>query len=1104
MKHKILFLLTALLCSVTIAYGQTITSLANADPQKSYVITSANATLSQGGKMRVDGGAVSATTTGTTTNDTHRFAFVKDPFNSTAAYYLYNVGAGKFVTKNGNNLALSDTPGEQVYIRTSGSYINVNIGSSGNTYLRITRNAVSTRNNISNANDRHTITQDGDFNSFSLWAKFLKSNKYYTITANASQLSFYADGNGIRGASRGNSTAEAYRFAFIQRSGNFYLYSVGQSKFVTLDDNNNCRLTDKPDMAANTTLDTGTGDNDYPFVVCMGDRVYCQAGGGNIFNWYPWTNDGNNMVQIREVADFNPSVAEALLPTPIANLSATSNYKSYTIRQEGNPYGMYAFDDKTTISSTNDWNQKFPRKSSDPHQQFAFIQYNGNYYLYSVSRKMFISTGSESILGTGTFSCIGVTEGVLNQYLTLRSTGNSNFPAQIQVGGQNVQLNDWHGNIYSYQENHQIFEAEDFDPTEALGLLSGQYKLVNYRVVYAGDGSTVYTESKVVAKKGAAQLPPGFTDNGLMTYTYSPATIGDASTEVTVTATWNGPFELSANYASARWYFLKLKGNHFVTYTAGNTPNVASPTTNAATEGTQWAFIGNPYTGLTLVNQAAGSSNKLVSDDPSGDGNSGGSTYATLQTSGSKDKWIPSKSTYLDGGFFLRNVDGYYLNHRSDANLAYWTGGHDLGSTFQVETVASLVDELEPWFTKHIGEYFALPQTVVDALLPTYQNYHANGCTLAQFRNLKTQISDGTKKPATGYYRIKTTGSRDGGTPTYLTCPDGQKLSTVTTTGTAATVVKLTGTFPNYTLQIQDRYCKWFERNWSVPALVSTDASEAGSLTFSIHSPGIASILNQTSTFFFHEDAAHNVVAWTDAADAEASKWMVEDATSTNLTLNTANDLSGHNRAYATAYLPFDVTLPDGVKAFALTSPHPRSAGDETLIINPTDIGREVPAGTPVLIASDTAGTLAAIIGTVTATAPEANILQGIYFPETSTGTSHLVLNKNAAGNIGFYNLKSGNTLQANRAYIPYSQGISNTNGTSSARDICIFWNFDIDDEATISDVTQLVKLLLRQKDGGDANLAPSTEGLKFTDVNGDGKVTIADVTALVNKILGK
>ncbi|MBQ9559751.1 MAG: hypothetical protein IJV08_07170 [Bacteroidaceae bacterium] len=100
--------------------------------------------------------------------------------------------------------------------------------------------------------------------------------------------------------------------------------------------------------------------------------------------------------------------------------------------------------------------------------------------------------------------------------------------------------------------------------------------------------------------------------------------------------------------------------------------------------------------------------------------------------------------------------------------------------------------------------------------------------------------------------------------------------------------------------------------------------------------------------------------------------------------------------------------------------------------------------------------------------------------------------------------MKSGSTLQANRAYIPYSQGISNTNGTSSARDICIFWNFDIDDEATISDVTQLVKLLLRQKDGGDANLAPSTEGLKFTDVNGDGKVTIADVTALVNKILGK
>ena len=823
------------------------------------------------------------------------------------------------------------------------------------------------------------------------------------------------------------------------------------------------------------------------------------------------------MLQITGVQNktFDNTAAVAKLKDPITDLSQTSNNKCYTIA--GCTHGAILTKANENLISTNNGQgdirceREVPSNSFDERQQFAIIQYNGHYYLYSVSAKKFAkydASGSQIVL---TDNVADYSSGVC--YVTATSgTGGAtvpgSYPIRLKINGHYFQLgnnlfvwdydNDW-GN------NQQIYEAEDFDPTEALQLLSGQYKLVDYRVVYAGDGSTVYTESKVVVKKGdAPQLPPGFTDNGLMTYTYSPATISDATTEVTVTATWNGPFELSANYASARWYFLKLKGSRFVTYTSGTTPNVASPTTNAATEGTQWAFIGNPFTGLTLVNQAAGNSHKLVSNDPSGDGNSGGITYATLQTSGSKDKWIPSKSTYLGGGFFLRNVDGYYLNHRSDANLAYWTDGHDRGSTFQVETVASLVDELEPWFTQHIGEYFALPQTVVDALLPTYQNYHSNGCTLAQFRNLKTQISDGTKKPATGYYRTKTLGIRDGGTPTYLTCPDGQKLSTVTTTGTAATVVKLTGTFPNYTLQIQDRYCKWFEWNWSVPALVSTDASEAGSLTFSIYSPGIASILNQTSTFFFHEDDAHNVVAWTDAADAEASKWMIEDATSTNLTLNTAKDLSGHNRAYATAYLPFDVTLPDGVTAYALTSPHPRNAGDETLIINPTDIGREVPAGTPVLIASDTAGTLAAIIGTVTATAPEANILQGIYFPETSTGTSHLVLNKNAAGNIGFYNLKSGSTLQANRAYIPYSQGISNTNGTSSARDICIFWNFDIDDEATISDVTQLVKLLLRQKDGGDANLAPSTEGLKFTDVNGDGKVTIADVTALVNKILGK
>ena len=55
------------------------------------------------------------------------------------------------------------------------------------------------------------------------------------------------------------------------------------------------------------------------------------------------------------------------------------------------------------------------------------------------------------------------------------------------------------------------------------------------------------------------------------------------------------------------------------------------------------------------------------------------------------------------------------------------------------------------------------------------------------------------------------------------------------------------------------------------------------------------------------------------------------------------------------------------------------------------------------------------------------------------------------------------------------------------------------DTEITIADVTALVNIIL-----GKDNEEPYKYNHKAADVNGDGAISIADVTALVNKILGK
>lgn len=163
------------------------------------------------------------------------------------------------------------------------------------------------------------------------------------------------------------------------------------------------------------------------------------------------------------------------------------------------------------------------------------------------------------------------------------------------------------------------------------------------------------------------------------------------SETTTVYAKCTAPFEASTAFNSAKWYYLKLKNANYATYISGGTPNVTLPTTNAGDRTTQWAFFGNPYDGFTLKNRAAGNNLVLGSASPEGDGKEGGATYATLGTSGSQtyELWFPASSTHFTNGFFLNNGQNYALNQRSTANMAFWTGGKDAGSTFVVEAAPS-------------------------------------------------------------------------------------------------------------------------------------------------------------------------------------------------------------------------------------------------------------------------------------------------------------------------------------------------------------------------------------------------------------------------------
>ena len=217
-------------------------------------------------------------------------------------------------------------------------------------------------------------------------------------------------------------------------------------------------------------------------------------------------------------------------------------------------------------------------------------------------------------------------------------------------------------------------------------------------VVKDTDDNTLFTSEPIVAELGSVvtTLPPGYQKAEFYDYNTLDLTITEENTTATFTATPKETplFKFTADATAPVWYKLDLKGGaNYLTYVADGTPNVTLPTEDADDETVQWAFIGNPYGGFLLINRAANDPTLVLgSASPASDGNNGGNTFATLATAGTQDfeLWYPSSSTYATDGFFLFNSEGFALNRRSDENLAYWTSGHDLGSTFTATEVSEV------------------------------------------------------------------------------------------------------------------------------------------------------------------------------------------------------------------------------------------------------------------------------------------------------------------------------------------------------------------------------------------------------------------------------
>ena len=332
-----------------------------------------------------------------------------------------------------------------------------------------------------------------------------------------------------------------------------------------------------------------------------------------------------------------------------------------------------------------------------------------------------------------------------------------------------------------------------------------------------------------------------------------------------------------------------------------------------------------------------------------------------------------------------------------------------------------------------------------------------------------------------------------------------------------------------YDLTFEDRYITIEKQSGSGANTLYTAKIELKSSTY-VFLVGYPSL----GTRYLVDDGGK--LAIKESNSATNAKWYIEPVTH----FNVQPEVEFGGKYYTTLHVPYAFTLSGAVEnAYAVSA----IAADGKVEVGEAiaSAGETVPAGTPVILecsSSATADCQLIPTGSPIFTAPKqvtnanapvadetttnysgTNILKGTYYCNldgtmtfsTPSGTSSFnanhftaptnpqkyVVGITASGKLGFVKA-TGTAMPANKAWLEY---------TGSAElvlpfeaETTLLGDVNGDEEVTIADVTALVNIILGKATEGDSN----NYDFKAANVNGDDGITIADVTALVNMILRK
>jgi hypothetical protein len=539
------------------------------------------------------------------------------------------------------------------------------------------------------------------------------------------------------------------------------------------------------------------------------------------------------------------------------------------------------------------------------------------------------------------------------------------------------------------------------------------------------NGNILLTSDPVGTTLGAqiTTLPSDYQLTNFYEYNTQNVTISEQNTTVEFTATLKDTpnFKFTADATSPVWYKLKMKNANYPTYVADGTPNVTLPTTDANNETVQWAFIGNPYAGFTIINRAAGSDLVLGSASAADDGANGGNTYVTLAAAGTQtyEKFFAYHSGQLTNGFFLFNAQGHAMNQRSTANLAYWTGGYDMGSTFVAEEVLEgktlydeMIAELEAInYGKELGQYtltgdlagYAGNEAALIAMIKSTYGDAANytGGVEAIQNVLDATVINVPYKPS--FLRMRSI----LGDKAYLKAVDGGSRMTMTTTADKETIFLYNGNSKLIS------YSKGLAIN-NVRE-IGTVGEEGNSFSFIPALNGEAgkySIITE-----YNGNNSYLYSTGVDGSNADRNTLASQFYNQNSWTLEAVTELpvAVTSVGYATLYAPVALTIPAGVEAFYVSA---IAEGEATL----TPLENTIPANTGVILKAAEGTYNFAIAASVDAVA---NKLAGTVAAKAWTNEYTL---QNSDAGVGLFQ-KEVAQLAGFKAYLPAENVPANVKG---------------------------------------------------------------------------